>query len=671
MPPLPPGATLDQPQGQDQRSLKGFISGIPDAAMADVNKLKAAGEGAANAASFGLIPKNQALAEANPISNAVGAGVGAVAGGLGLERAGVGLAKMAMPQLAAKIGAALAPELSVDGQRLVAMAKIRNVARLSAQASAAGAAYGGVSGGVQGAQQNGVPGAVAGTAEGAALGGGLGAAGGVALAGAPAAVNYFSSAWKDAGAVLAKTFNMPVSDLQAALTELSNRTGGEKPAMVDIATLHNRGDLQKLAAQYKGVGVPVEARNQAMTAAAPRVVSGDVENILGPPQTEGPLQTLAKENFKAGFKDIKDNPVDLNDDELRFLNDPKINRVIGRNRAPEGEPLESADRLNLAQSAASDQNALDAAIHSEKPTQAMVAPLMQAAAKSRAAADADPLTVNDIDNFRQQLRGEQAVKMNPNSLKPNNDLGLAYGRHADTVAAMNTEDRAPGYATLLKNFGNDQDYAAGFAHGYTGKPMEETTDPATIRALNNVNHGIPGFQAGLRSHVFDLANKGEAAGVNTAANLSQDNALTQNLQKTFGPKATELQARMTARNQVYQNLKDISPGRSPTEEPGVTPNRIAQTGMALAHPASPWAPWHVVKAVVGHDMPNALAKQVGDLLTDPNKAPAALAAMRASGADANKIRVVQRILAARGGNIAAAAAAPTLAAANGNPGTGQ
>src|SRR5665213_2462196 len=331
------------PTGTDQGGL-GMVQAAVHGGTAGLSDVAAAGLGAGlshltdspqtYATTKAQIDANAAAtAEAHPLASALSTGLGMTLGAgkiVGALHAGV---TAVAPTLAAKIGAALAPTLSVDGQALTGAAKLRNVAKLAGVGAGTAAEAGAVYGGVGSAVEGNAPGTVAkdagiGAATGAVIGGPLAVAAGGVVAGGARVIDYFGDAWKPAAKFLAKQYGGTATDIQNALTQHKLNTG-EDASMAEIATLGNRGDLAKLAkTNPQEIGLPVEARQQAVTADLPGALSSDVTKNLGPSEAVSPLETLRDANFKHSFDPVRRTPIDLSEDDLNFLTAPQVRGAL-------------------------------------------------------------------------------------------------------------------------------------------------------------------------------------------------------------------------------------------------------------------------------------------------------------------------------------------------------
>lgn len=606
--------------------------------------------------------RHAAADNAHPIANLVGEGIGAVESGSaltkGLAAAGaaalpyVARAVPSLPALVTKIGAALMPEMSQVGQQLTGAAKLRNVARLSAQGAAVGAQYGAVSGGLD-AAPNGPGTAAAGAATGGLTGALTGGAGGIVggslAAAGGAARDYFAEPFQKAAGILAKTLKLSVPEISAAFQNFYNKTG-EQLSMTEAAALHSAGDLKQLAADYVGIGSQVQQRAETVAAQLPGKLRGDVDTQLGSPEPQGPMETHRDAKMAAAMAPIRNNPIDLDSDELSFLGGSQVYPVVSKLRANEGEAPQTGDKLDLHLNANSDQQALQHAIASPDASVDQIRALSKDARASQAAADKQPLTIDDIEAMRKGLATQRDVLYSEASgTSKSPQQAELFSQRADRVAQMGAA-RESTYGDAVNGYAADQRYIAGSKHGATGQPQEKATGSTRIDLQSP--EGQLGYQSGLRTHINDLANKSESSAATLTKNLGQDTELPQNIANTFSQGAA-FNERAAARGQALRNVQGIAPGTAQTEK-GVNAagNVTHALGAVALGPSNPWAYYHAVKAIPGLKMSDAVQHQVGKMLADPQQAQAALKAIAAAGASQNALRNIMQTVARSGGRFA-------------------
>jgi hypothetical protein len=258
--------------------------------------------------------------------------------------------------------------------------------------------------------------------------------------------------------------------------------------------------------------------------------------------------------------------------DVDFLTHPDVKAVIGRRGSVPGEPPNAIDRLEAARRD----------IAAGNPT------------SSR-------LTLDDIDNMRDQLRQEQGrLTSTLNTSDKNRQQAAIVGKRADRITALG-DAAAPGYKDALDQYGVDTRSMLAFQHGLDGKSVAEATKASP--GVLETPEGQQGYSHGQ------------------ALKSAQD------------------------------ALSTIAPG---SVKPQVDPSAagIAHAGAAMVS-GSPLTVAAHIKNMMGIHLPDDVQQTIAKQLFDPKMTAQAVANLRKGGADLAHIRQLGTTVGgAAGANIA-------------------
>ena len=577
------------------------------------------------------------LGAEQPAADILGAGVGMVAGGVGLTRGAAKLIGAGVPYLSAGIRA---------------MAPVEGAAKANvAKAALAGGSMAGADAAIHGdrsVRDSIVVGAIGGPimAKGLGL---LARYGGPVADRAAGAITgkaaETGTQWAD---IRARRWNQKPADLLAAADNL--RAMGHGPQMLGaLADAHSTGVIRDLARMNPQLTMGLQDAAAAYEAAQPARLSamaakeGQAVTPLPAGQTTPPaslshvpgidnphvqdytsLDTARRGVMDTAMGPIRAQTVALMEDDAALLED--ILRIAPPRR---GTPLAKAMGDAMEEIAANG--------HTTK------------------------LTVGDMDTLRKVVAAR------------------ATGADAHAVRELATEvadltgSQSPEYADALARYRGHSDYLRGFEHGASdGGTLgniglnASANDRGFLQSSIQSPLGLEGFASGVTARVAKAVGASESAAKAAAGLYRQDAAPQAVVRQALGPaRAAATSERMAGTAKAQEALSSLAPSRV-TPEPGP---RDAGAGLATAagHAALGWThaamngAMRILGKMVGRgQMPEAAQAKLLEFLasTDPKVQAQGVALMQRAGADAADILGMQQIISGMAGAAASRAIIP-------------
>lgn len=537
---------------------------------------------------------NQRNAAANPVSAAAGNIAGTVLGAGKLAKVA-----SAIPGVAGVVDA-LAP---------VAKSPVTNVLKSAVTGGAAAGGYTAVDNLARTGSVN-PDDVLINTATGAALGPA------VTKIGTALAKGVVSSSTK-AMQLLADKLGETPDVLQNAYNNFAAATG-RVPTMAELVGMKSQGELKQLASNNPIVQQGVNEAADTAASQRPQTLAQTVEdNSGGPAQDINQLTQARKARMTQAMDPIRTQPVTIDDTQAGLLQDPRVRSAIRRDPDLRGKVDDTLDEI--------DQNG-----------------------------SSTNLTINDMDNIRQSLRGQQTALLNPANSAHNPHVAAGYGNMADNIADLATgSDPTHPYAQALSQFEQDSNYIKGFKHGAQGKTIGEAGTPDLINALNEPE-GQAGHQAGIVSRVSAQAAASPDSAVRTAAQLANSGGDTAALRQAVGQtNFAKTQAAATAETKGNDALNAIT-GRVNPDEESFSGRQAAQTVAAAASHSPAGLMFHAARAIPSFTKQSpAVQQQIVKYLANPNMTQQGINLLRKAGARDEEIRkFAVSLSAATGANVA-------------------
>ncbi len=576
--------------------------GAPQEDKLDMGVNSALQRGFAHGATFGLVPTDDATAEAHPIATAVGEGLGGVLSGAALEKGAVALASKVAPRI-------------VQGARSVLSLKagqpIRNAARLAGQGAASGGLYGAAAGGVSGAQDD--TGAAAGAAEGAATGAAVGAVAGSALAaaakGVQAVKGALSGVSKRAIALLAKNLDMSPDGVEMMITDHVAATG-RPPTLGDILNAKSVANLEPITTAKQSTQAAMQAANESNAALLPGRMAAHVENsgATQTPFTDAPSLVAAR---TAPLEDMRDAQIKKTLDSVR------------------------GDRLNLTPEETDFiKGDVTSAMGLKGPIRKQIA----------AELEQNQLSINSADVLRRNLSKLAFAKP-----------GEGYDALAEGVNQIARSH--PEYARAIDEYAAHQRFIDGFNHANAGKSALDASGGGERAALQSAE-GQAGLEVGARSRLITNAAASEAGAARTANQLRQPTPTPTN-ESLPAPQTERLQRASAAEVRSQQNYGKLAGTKlnSKGDEAMASAKQAGEAGVAVMAHAFPTTRFHAVSRLLqGAGVRESTAKEVVRLITsrDPADIAKLPGLLRAANIAADKQRMILAVVSRGGGRAASA-----------------
>lgn len=434
------------------------------------------------------------------------------------------------------------------------------------------------------------------TTTGVAFGAGAGIVG---LAAGPVVRKLLPASAK-ANAMLAKiigedpaTIEAARNNFKAATTSPTNPNGTDMP-MAALMSLKQQGALRDLANANPDVGLALSNAHDDVSAARPDRMADVLEGLMGAPQDVNTLNTHVNTQMTAAMKPIRGQSVTVDKNDLTHLLDPD---AYGSLRA--NSPLKG--KLSDVEQAVS-QNGSD-----------------------------NSLTVDDIDNLRQAIRGRRAAAANPNNAAHNPHTANELGDLMDNVTNIATR-QVPDYGAALDEYRSGQNYIDAFEHGLAGKSAGEADTP-TLRAALMTAHGAQGHSAGVATRLISGAGDSERGANMTAVDLTQRGMQRLVGQTQSAPAAAGAAQLGTAETRAEQSLNAVAPSSiRPNDE--TSPQALLHGIAAATYHSPAGVAVHAsrfLQALSGLKGSPATQKVVARYLTDPSMSSQAYNIMRKAG----------------------------------------
>lgn len=499
----------------------------------------------------------------------------------------------------------------------------RNVAKLAGE----GAAYGGAA--AAGAGEDPVTGAVVGGAAGPLA---VGAARGIDAA----ARRILSSRSGHAIRLLAKRLGESPTAL-ASRWEAFRAATGRAPSLVEVGS-------PTLAQEMRSVGQGQKAAEDILDMADRRASRLRPGQLSAGIRRGGPVANIGDEVAarKRAFDLQMQGGVDANGQQVRGIQNDPVELSLD-----EFEMLTEGDFARVAMSNPQIRRKVIAA----REEMADYEKARAAAAKKKLPPPDPPevvggFTVRDMEGLRQGFRSAQEGHLN-NGM---GDVAVQYGRMADTVTGI-TAEQVPEYALALDEFGLRSRHIAGLRHGEAGKTIRDAEGQARVDL--STAEGAEGIRRGVRGRLSDAAISSERGAVRTAREMSEDADLAGVMRSTLGPdEAQRLQTLGRMESRAAANLDLAARGVAPTERQSmldIAARGAEALGTGFTQATQAFKLRTAVRWLRNVGMGKDTARRVVLLTASPQRAAAALRALREQGLSDAQIREFYARLAAPAG----------------------
>lgn len=437
-----------------------------------------------------------------------------------------------------------------------------------------------------------------------AYGTGGGAVGGAAMGVvARPVMKVLSPAGVKANALLAKILGVDEPTLAAAHTNFRAATAtpanpdGTAMPMAALMSLKQQGALRDLAAANPVLASELMATESAVNAARPSRMADVIESHTGAPQDINTLRSAVDTRMTTAMKPLRTAPVTVDANDLTHLLDPD---AYGSLRA--NSPLKTK--------------------------------LGQVETNVTNGGTDNSLTVSDIDNLRQAIRGRRAAAANPANAGHNPHTARELGDLMDNVSAI-AGSQHPGYAAALDEYASGQRYIDAFQHGLSGNTLGEA-DASSLRAALLTAEGVQGHSAGVATRLQNAAGETEGGATRTALDLTQPGTGGKNIE-AFGLKsAGALHDLGAAETGASRSLAAVTP--SSARPVGSSDPQTALHALAAAtYHSKAGAMYHLSAALRGLKMSDATASVLARYLTDPQMTPQAYNILKRAGMSDQRI----------------------------------
>lgn len=523
---------------------------------------------------------NEGSSAANPYSTLAGDAAGVVLGATPLKGA-ISLATRA-PGIAGRAATSVLQMHPAQGAR--------NILRA--------AGLGGLLGGTQAANDTG------GDPSAVAYGTGGGAVGGAAMGVvARPVMKVLSPAGSKANALLAKIIGVDEPTLAAAHANFRAATAtpanpdGTTMPMAALMSLKQQGALRDLAAANPVLASELMGTESAVNAARPARMADVIESHTGAPQDINTLRSAVDARMTAAMKPLRSAPVTVDANDLTHLLDPD---AYGSLRA--NSPLKTK--------------------------------LGQVETNVANGGTDNTLTVSDIDNLRQAIRGRRAAAANPANAGHNPHTARELGDLMDNVSAI-AGSQHPDYAAALDEYAGGQRYIDAFQHGLSGNTLGEA-DASSLRAALLTAEGVQGHSAGVATRLQNAAGATETGATRTALDLTQPGTYAANREAFGAPGAAALHDLGAAETGAANSLASVSPSGVRPEDNG-DPQAAYHALAALTYHTPAGILYHAQQLMRGLRMSKATAGVLARYLTDPQMTPQAYNILKRAGMSDQRI----------------------------------
>lgn len=378
---------------------------------------------------------------------------------------------------------------------------------------------------------------------------------------------------------------------------------GRVPTMAELTGMKSQGELRQFAQTNPIVQQGINEAADTAAAQRPQSLAQTVEdNSGGPAQDINQLTQARKARMTQAMDPIRTQPVTIDDTQAGLLQDPRVRSAIRRDPDLRGKVDDTLDEI--------DQNG-----------------------------SSNNLTVNDMDNIRQSLRGQQTAMLNPANSMHNPHVAAGYGNMADNIADLATGgDNQHPYAQALQQFEQDSNYIKGFKHGGAGKSTGEANTPELINALNEPE-GLEGHQAGIVSRTSAAAAASPDSAVRTAGQLAAGTGDSAVLRGAVGQQNFQrIQNAATAESKGAEALNNIT-GRVNPDQDSISGSQVAQTAAAAASHSPAGLMFHAARAIPSFAKQSpAVQTQIVKYLANPKMTQQGINLLRKAGAQDAEIR---------------------------------
>jgi hypothetical protein len=394
-----------------------------------------------------------------------------------------------------------------------------------------------------------------------------------------------------------------MDNFRLATSPTGKAADGRMPTIAELLSAKSQGELRQLAEGSTTVGAALMDAETGANAARSTALGQKIAQIGGPAENIRGLLTARKENMTDAMKPINDKAVTVNTNDVDLLSDPRVRASFAN-----GSPL----RAKLATIVG----------NLTAPGQA-----------------SDDLSVKEIDQIRQAIRGKQAAFSNPVNTLHNPHTAKEYGDLANEITELGTR-QYPEYATNLQNFAADSDYIHGFRHGMKGKGLGEADRTEVINALGR-RSGQLGFRSGVSSRLANTATGSDTGAVRVAKELTQPGSIAANTEAFGAPGAAALAAAGDVETRGATALARMTPGHlTPPEDHGVL-GHAGHTIAAVASHNPVLIGYHMSRVFGGKvHMSPGVADTVARYLADPKMTQPGINILKkagASNADINRL----------------------------------
>lgn len=397
---------------------------------------------------------------------------------------------------------------------------------------------------------------------------------------------------------LARKLGVEPDDLQAALTDYSKLTGGQRASMAQVMDMKQQGVLADIASSKPSAGMAFRRAADEATEALPDQTRGLLRGTTGAPRNAAEMEMGTRapaDRFMVGVRQRGDS-ITLSRYEARKLGTPDF--IAATRDLPPELRSRVAQALNRKG---------DLSTHELDIIRQHVG----------AWADTTPGARDAAAPIRQQLEA-LAQRSSP-------------GYTAQTVRATEAGKlREEGFAAGQRLESNT---------GVSGATMREGPE-------------LEGYGEGVARRAWDTAGAGPQGAGKALDELSGSTNMQDALSSAYGRQATDkLVQGARALRSGQQALENVAPRRI-TGDTDSTAADLAAAGVAAAHGSYASKMFRAVKAVGSARISDQAAGRIADMLTstNPRQIDAALQALRRAGADDAAITALQGQAARVAGN---------------------
>jgi hypothetical protein len=578
--------------------LVAFGAGADDATLGLPRLIVAAAQSVHNGKSFsenwGNLKSEEQIAEAaHPVMNILGEGAGMLATAPLMEAATPFRALRAALELK-------------QGQ------PIANIGRMMAQGAITGGEYGALRGGVEGAQDGGgATGAAVGAATGAtlgAVGGGLGS--GVTGTLAKGAMSAWDSLTSDASQravrLLAKRLDMNPDDLQTLMDNFRRQTG-RPPALADVLNAKSQANLDPIINTYQSSAAKQMAATDAEIKALPKNAMAAIRDTG---KTKTPFNGPG-----GGTISTSDVPGGIMVDARKAVMDARMGRP--------GDPAALRNQPVL------DQSDLESLWQNPKIRAASMGDNELLGTIKDTLKGKDVLTVDDIDNLRQQLRRQQYSLLGSNSIRANK-----WGQVADELEQLGRTKQS-GYGQALDDFKRQSNFIDGYTYAANGGSLNAPNGDAMDQAARGVlktPEGQMGMELGARSRLIQQA-KSQQGAASQARDLATGGSQRE-LENLPADQAAHLRGYGEAQSAALKSRAAITAPSlgAKQEESAKAVQNLGEMGLAMkGHVTTGFSAHAISRFIKGLGVRESTANGLVDIINDPSRSSQLPAAMRAAG----------------------------------------